>query len=37
MISSLDLGLKDKVAIVAGGESLGNGIGKWSSGFYLIS
>jgi NAD(P)-dependent dehydrogenase (short-subunit alcohol dehydrogenase family) len=37
MISSLDLGLKDKVAIVAGGGSLGNGIGNGRAASILLA
>lgn len=37
MISSLDLGLKDKVAIIAGGGSLGNGIGNGRAASILLA
>ena len=37
MISSLDLGLKNKVAIVAGGGSLGNGIGNGRAASILLA
>jgi len=37
MISSLDLGLKDKVAIVAGGGALGKGIGNGRAASILLA
>jgi NAD(P)-dependent dehydrogenase (short-subunit alcohol dehydrogenase family) len=37
MISSLDLGLNDKVAIIAGGGSLGNGIGNGRAASILLA
>ena len=36
MIDSLDLGLKGKVAIVAGGGAVGNGIGNGRAASILL-
>ena len=37
MIDSLDLGLKGKVAIVAGGGAVGNGIGNGRAASFLLA
>ncbi|MGY8963739.1 MAG: hypothetical protein ACKVKT_09305 [Rhodospirillales bacterium] len=37
MVSSLDLGLKDKVAIVAGGGAAGEGICNWRAASILLA
>ena len=37
MIDSLDLGLKGKVAIVAGGGAVGNGIGNGRAASILLA